>query len=180
LLRSAFKFGLTGLGGGLAAVALLLGSNFWGYSRLTHESEVGAIEFKRQGDVYLAVLSTPHNDKKSFTLKGDEWQLDTRLIKWKAWATLLGKDTLYQLDRISGRYRDAQKQLEERPSLVDLRENGVVDVWALARDYPDILFMIDAQYGSSVFLPMEDGVSYRITMSNTGVLARRANGVTDQ
>ena len=173
MLRSAIKFALTSVTGTVAAIAIVLGGNYWTYSRLTHEVEVGVIAFERQGDGYLASFVTGNNDPQYFVLKGDEWQLDTRLIKWKSWATLLGKDTLYQLDRISGRYRDARKAREELPSLADLGGPGLLDLWTLARDYPDVFFMVDAQYGSSVFLPMEDGVSYRISMSNTGVLARR-------
>jgi hypothetical protein len=90
----------------------------------------------------------------------------------------LGRDTLYQLDRISGRYVDARRARTERPSLVDLRGPQWLDLWALARDYPQALFMIDAQYGSSVFLPMRDGATYRISMSSTGVLARRTDEQT--
>ena len=152
MLRSTLKLGVSGALGAIAGVGLLLGSNFWTFSRLTHESDVGTI---------------------SFRLAGDEWQLDTRVIKWKAWTNLLGKDTFYQLDRFAGRYQDARVALNSPPSLVDLRDSPVIDIWELARDYPDTLFMVDAQYGSSVFLPMRDGYTYRISMSNSGVLARR-------
>lgn len=172
MFRSALKLGLTSLGGAAAAIALLLGGNIWSYSRLTHETEIGIITFEQQGAVYQVSFFEPGGDAKQFVLQGDEWQLDARLIKWKSWANLLGKDTLYQLDRLSGRYRDAQRAQKETPSLVDLRETAMIDIWALARDFPGAFFMVDAQYGSSVFLPMKDDAAYRITVSNTGVLAR--------
>ena len=40
------------------------------------------------------------------TLRGDEWQMDARVVNWKPPATLLGLDPIYQLDRLSGRYSD--------------------------------------------------------------------------
>jgi hypothetical protein len=157
----------------MVAITLLLGGNLWTYSRLTHEVQVGEIRFEKQDGGYLATFAMPDGPKKQFVLKGDEWQLDTRIVKWRSWATLLGKDTLFRLDRISGRYRDPGRAARELPSLVDLRESPWPDIWSMARDYPKLMFMVDAEYGSSVFLPMRDGESYRITMSDTGVLARR-------
>jgi len=173
LVRSAIKLGLTGATGAIAAIMLLLGGNLWSYSRLTHEADIGVISFVKHNDGFQVSLAIPEQGTQYFELKGDQWQLDTRIIKWKAWATLLGQDTLYQLDRVTGRYQDADMARRSMPTLIDLGSADMVDIWALARRFPDLFFMVDAQYGSSVFLPMEDRVSYRLSMSNTGVLARR-------
>ncbi len=179
LIRSAMKFGVGGLVGAAATVSVLLGSNFWTYSRLTNEVEIGLIEFQKVDGGYRATLSSPYSEQDEFLLAGDEWQLDTKLIKWKAWATLLGKDPLFQLDRISGRYSNIEQARNGKPTLVALTETSAFDLWSWARDYPDLLFMVDAQYGSSVFLPMHNGAAYRITMSNTGVLARRVENTNE-
>lgn len=173
LFKSVFKVGIGGIGGAILAFSVLLGGNLWTYARLTHEAEVGTISFTQRQDSYLATISFPDQPTRQFDLKGDEWQLDTRILKWKPWATLLGKDTYYQLDRVSGRYRDPEQARNTLPSVADLRDAKWLDIWGLARDYPSLLFMVDAEYGSSVFLPILDGVSYRITMSDSGVLARR-------
>lgn len=173
LLRSSIKLATSGLLGGIVAITALTGSNLWTYSRLTQEATIGEISFSELSDEkFQAVFIDVEGEQREFFLSGDEWQLDTRVIKWKAWANLLGRQTLYQLDRISGRFSDPAKAGQSLPTLVDLRGDAWVDIWHLAREYPDTLFMVDAQYGSSVFLPMRDGASYTITISNSGVLAR--------
>jgi hypothetical protein len=61
-----------------------------------------------------------------------------------------------------------------------LTDDRGIDVWAFARDGADWLPGIDAVYGSSVFLPMGDGQRYVVTLSRTGLVARRMgikNGV---
>ena len=177
MLHAAVKFGFAGVFGAIVGAVVLVGSNLWTYSRLTHEADVGSISFQALGpELYQVVfVDASSGDRRRFQLAGDEWQLDTRIIKWTSWVNLLGRDTLYQLDRISGRYVDARRALAQPPTLVDLRGSQWLDLWELARDYPKALFVVDAQYGSSVFLPMQDGASYRISMSNTGVLARRTD-----
>lgn len=177
MIRSVLKMGVSGVLGVVLGSMLLLGSNLWTYTRLTNESEIGTIRFSALGgERYLVTLNLVDGDERSFELAGDEWQLDTRIIKWKAWANLLGRDTFFQLDRVSGRYSDAQMAQQATPSLVDLRDSSSLDLWSMAHQYPDTLFMIDAQYGSSVFLPMYDGAGYRIGMASSGVLARPIDG----
>jgi len=181
VLHAAVKFGFAGLIGAVLGSVLLVGSNLWTYSRLTHEADIGTISFQVLGpERYQVVFVDASGDARRFELAGDEWQLDTRIIKWTSWVNLLGRDTLYQLDRISGRYVDARRARAEPPSLVDLRGSPWLDLWDLAREYPQALSMIDAQYGSSVFLPMQDGATYRVSMSNTGVLARRTDEQGEQ
>jgi len=155
----------------IVAAALL--SNLWTYSRLTHEVEVATISFQRLAPMqYQATFAEPDKQPRQFVLHGDEWQLDTRIVKWKGWVNLLGRHTLFELDRLSGRYRDPKLARQSPVSIADLRGEHWLDIWQWARDYPDYVILIDAQYGSSVFLPMRDQASYRITMGPSGVLAR--------
>jgi hypothetical protein len=46
------------------------------------------------------------------------------------------------------------------------------DVWEFARQSGEWLPGVDAAYGSSVFLPMRDGMRYEVSLSATGLLAR--------
>jgi len=176
VLLSPVKYTVSALAGSLLMLASLLGSNLWTYQRLTNEVLVGDIEFSRLDDTsFNALLVLSDGDKQHFVIQGDEWQLDARVIKWQSWASLLGKDPLFRLDRLSGRYRDTEKARRTLPTLYSLSESSMVDLWELVHKNPDLLFMIDASYGSSVFLPLQDGVKYRIVMSQTGLLARRIN-----
>lgn len=157
-------------------LGVLLGWNLWSYQRLTAEQLVADIGFiqSTQG-AYLATLTLPDGSAQQFTLKGDDWQLDARLVTWAPWMQLLGNDPLFRLDRLSGRYRDIEEVRTQLPTAYALAENPGLDLWALARDGGDWLPGIDGAYGSAVFLPMTNGARYRITLSARGLVARPYN-----
>ena len=52
--------------------------------------------------------AAPQGQTRKFTVHGDEWRIDARVLKWKPWANVLGLDTQYRLDRLSGRYESTQ------------------------------------------------------------------------
>lgn len=164
------------LSGALATLLILvlaIIANLWTYTRLTHETVVGDIAFQQLSPGrFVATLTLPDEPERRFVLEGDEWQLDARVLKWEAWVNLLGRHTLFELDRLSGRYSDIQQARTNRPSLHPLRDDDWFDLWAWARRHPDFAFMVDAGYGSSVFLPMYDKAHYRVSLSTTGMLAR--------
>lgn len=173
MIKKIVGWSFVGVAMTMSALLLAIVANLWTFARLTNEAYVGEVSFSRVSDEHFAVvLRLADGEIRRFELLGDEWQLDTRVLKWNAWVNLLGKHTLFALDRMAGRYSDIDKARSRRPSLYDLRDPGWVDVWDWARRHPDLAFMVDATYGSSVFLPMYDKASYRISMSTSGVLAR--------
>ncbi len=90
----------------LAAVcALLVGTSLRSYQRLSFEQPAGELQFARVGaQEFNATLTYPSGEHANFALRGDEWQVDARVLKWHAFANLLGFDAAYRLERISGRY----------------------------------------------------------------------------
>ena len=88
-----------------SAAAALVIFNYVSYNRLTSEEQISQIEFRRIGDnEYHARLMIEGEHDQFFRLRGDEWQLDARIVNWNAPATILGLDPLYRLERISGRF----------------------------------------------------------------------------
>ena len=59
------------------------------------------------------------------------------------------------------------------PVIEELEETSGFDVWDLARKSGEWLPGVDAVYGSSVFLPMEDAAAFEVSMTRTGLIARR-------
>src|SRR6202789_4328637 len=89
----------------LSAVAALIAANLLTYQRLNAEQPAGELQLTRTGDKqFSGVLSYPGGEKTTFALSDDEGQVDARLLKWTAFANLLGFDAAYRLERISGRY----------------------------------------------------------------------------
>lgn len=160
----------------LAALAAAVGLNLRTYDRLTHEVPVATVSFQTQGDQRFSAVFAPTTGRTLvFDVYGDEWQLDARILKWRGFATVLGLDTIYRLDRFGGRYRDTAQERERRRSVHTLSDEPGLDVWTWARTYPRWLSWVDAVYGSATYMPMVDGATYRVTASPTGLLARPVN-----
>ncbi len=108
-------------------------------------------------------------------LRGDEWQMDARVVNWKPPATLLGLDPVYQLERLSGRYSTVGDEMTRQRTVHALSEEMTLDIWQVARRFPKLLPGVDAYYGSATYLPMADGARYEVSISRTGLVARPVN-----
>jgi hypothetical protein len=161
----------------IAAGIFVVSLNLHTYARLTHEAPVAEIVFEARGpQQYSATLTeVPSGQMQMFTLAGDEWQLDARVLKWQGWANLLGLDAQYRLERVSGRYRDLEQERHGERTVYDLSENPGVDLWMLSTQYPRWLPFVDAVYGSATYLPMADGARYEVKMTQSGLIARPVN-----
>lgn len=161
----------------LAAVTFVVSLNLRTYARLTHEQPVAEIVFESRGPQrYRATLTKiPSGEMQVFVLAGDEWQLDARVLKWHGWANLVGLNAQYRLERVSGRYLDIEQERHAERTVYALSDNPGVDLWQLATRKPTWLPFVDAVYGSATYLPMADGARYRITLSQSGLIARPIN-----
>lgn len=162
---------------GAAALLFVVSMNLHTYARLTHEQPIAQIVFEsRTPQRYRATLAqVPSGELQMFTLAGDEWQLDARVLKWKGWANLIGLNAQYRLERISGRYRDIAQERSAPRTVYALSENPGIDLWTLSTTYPRWLPFVDAVYGSATYLPMADGARYEIAMTQSGLIARPIN-----
>jgi hypothetical protein len=182
LLRARFLAASGSALGGIvllavASVLFLLSLNLHTYGRLTHEQPVAEIVFEARGPQrFRATLAqVPSGEMQMFILAGDEWQLDARVLKWKGWANLLGLDAQYRLERVSGRYRDIEKERNGERTVYALSENPGLDLWTLRVDYPRWLPFVDAVYGSATYMPMADGARYEVSITQSGLVARPLN-----
>ncbi|MEO7208523.1 MAG: hypothetical protein ABI356_00965 [Steroidobacteraceae bacterium] len=161
----------------LAAVcAVLVGSNLRTYQRLSYEQPACELQFTKDRDrQFDAVLSYPDGERASYLLRGDEWQVDARVLKWHAFANLVGFDAAYRLERISGRYTRVEDERALPRTVYDLHAPTRIDPWELVHRYRSWVPWLDALYGSAAFLPMADGALYEIKVSQSGLVARPLN-----
>ena len=146
------------------------------YLRLTYEQPVASLSFTAAGPQdYKVTLTDAAGHILDTELRGDDWQLDARVLKWKGVATVLGLDALYRLDRLEGRYRNAGQERNDYHSVVELSTDAGLDLWGLAQRNAAWLPWVDAGYGSATYLPMADGARFTVSLSPTGLLARPAN-----
>lgn len=169
------------LAGGLVATVLggasiLLAFSYYGYGRLVDEQVVGKIEFSRSAPgEFTARLMIDGEPDRLLELRGDEWQIDARVILWKPPVTLLGLDPIYQLDRLSGRYSDIDDEMKEQRTVYALTEELTLDVWRVARRFPRLVPGVDAYYGTATYVPMADGARFEVTLSRDALIARPVN-----
>jgi hypothetical protein len=160
----------------LSAVAALIAVNLLTYQRLSFEQPAGELQLTRTGDrEFNAVLTYPSGEHANFALRGDEWQIDARVLKWHAFANLVGFDSAYRLDRIGGRYTRLEDERSQPRSVYSLNQPQRVDLWDLVHRYHSWVPWMDALYGSATFLPMADGALYEIKVSQSGLVARPLN-----
>ncbi|MEL7184848.1 MAG: hypothetical protein AAFN50_00255 [Pseudomonadota bacterium] len=162
--------------GALGGASVMLAFSYYGYGRLVEEQSVGEIYFTRSApEVYVARLMIDGQTDRHYELKGNEWQMDARVITWKPPATLLGLDPIYQLDRLSGRYSDVGDEMSAERTVYSLSDEIPLDVWYVAREYPRLMPGVDAHYGTATYLPMADGARYAVTLTRTALIARPVN-----
>jgi hypothetical protein len=112
---------------------------------------------------------------RHFQVRGDEWQVDARVLKWRAMGNLVGLDTLYRLERLSGRYGDVTSERALQRTVHDLAEDPGLDLWTLTRRYQRYVPLADALYGSAAFVPMAEGAEYVVSVSASGLVVRPGN-----
>jgi len=177
-LLNAAVLELSGLG--LLAVAgllFLVASNLYTYQRLVYESPVAEIAFEQIAPSKFSVaLRMPESGKiMRYELLGDEWQLDAQILSWQGYANLLGLDPYYRLHRLSGRYTSIEQERTLGHSVHALAVERSFDFWQLVHEYHEWFQLVDAMYGSAVFLPMTDQAEYSISISRNGLVARPGN-----
>ena len=159
-----------------AAGVALLGLELLTYDRLTHEQPVVRASFAQAGEQqFNATLTYPSGEVRGYVLRGDDWQIDARVLKWRGVANVLNFDTAYRLERISGRYSDVERERTEPRTVYALHPPDRIDAWALLRTWREHVPWADALYGSATYVPMADRAAYEISVSQSGLVARPLN-----
>jgi hypothetical protein len=144
-----------------------------GYRALTREDLAARIQVRpvaRQR--FEATFRIPDRPDMSFEVAGDEIYVDARILKWTPMANMLGLHTAYELDRVTGRYVDIEKEQTLQRTVYSLAEPKPVDLFALRRAYPAFSPLVDAEYGSGSFVPVTRPAEFEVRVSTTGLLIR--------
>jgi hypothetical protein len=160
----------------VAAGAALVAMNLYTYARLTHEQEAARVSIRQLGErQYVLSVQTRKGPARHFQLQGDEWQIDARVLKWGALGSLLGFDTVYRFERLSGRYADITQERAAARTVHSLAEDPGLDLWSFLRKHHEYVPLADALYGSAVYVPMAEGAEYTVTVSTSGLVVRPGN-----
>lgn len=183
--RSPLRGSLQGMTGllllSLAALVVAIAMNLYTYQVMVQEQPVAKVRFESLGPQYFRVYLLPDaGSSQVLELRGDQWQIDARVLKWTGLANLLGMKTAYRLERLSGRYRDVQQERKAVRTVYQLDNDKGIDLWALVQKSERKLPWLDAVYGSAAYMPMVDKAQYQVSISNSGLVVRADNAIAQQ
>lgn len=154
---------------------LVVAINIADYQPLTGMQRVASIAVASQGEQNWDVTLRQTGDESAtiHRLKGDQWQLDARIIRFTGPLRWLGVTPGYRLERLGGRYTSLEQERTEPRSVVGLGESVWIDLWELDRRFN--MPFVEGVYGNAVFMPMRDGAAYEIRLSASGLVAVPVN-----
>lgn len=159
----------------------LLAVNVFSYQQMQKEQSVATLSFeKKQHQTYDITVSQPNGGEKRYELRGDLWQMDARMIKWKGVLSAMGFTPGYKLDRLQGRYITLEQERSGKRTVYALSEPDLgFDLWAAIKSNAHWLSVVDATYGTATFLPMADGAIFSVSVGASGLVARPLNDRAD-
>jgi hypothetical protein len=161
----------------LAAVCALLAASLVQFFRLTSDTPLLHISVAQHApQQFVVTASTPDAQSHDYDLRGDQWQVDAQIVRWRLPALLAGVPPLYRFERISGRYQDASQEQTAIHTVYNFDDSTMPNLTELAHRFPDWLNFVDVQFGSATYMPLFDGAQYQIFLDPRGALFVRPDG----
>jgi hypothetical protein len=161
----------------LIALGLLEGTitlGIQGYRALTREDLAARVTVQPAGaQRFTAVFRFPDGRAAAYTISGDEIYVDAHILKWKPIANLVGLHTAYELDRVGGRYKDIGQERAAARTLYPLGLEKPVDLFGLRLRYAFLAPLLDAEYGSAAFVPVQEGAELEVRVMTGGLIIRQ-------
>ncbi|MBD2859887.1 hypothetical protein IB286_12830 [Spongiibacter sp. KMU-158] len=129
---------------------------------------------------YTLSLSVPEQETRHFTLLGDQWQLEGRVLRWDLPFARLGVTNLVKLERLSNRYQNINFQRQEDKIYYAITSTSLVDTWPILRKAEFLKEWVEVDYGNAVFAPLTDGAAYGVFLGRSGLFIRPDNPIASK
>ncbi|HEV8305033.1 MAG TPA: hypothetical protein VGQ25_08740 [Gemmatimonadales bacterium] len=163
-------------GGLLLALGALAGTvsvAIRGYQALTYEAVAAKVRTEPLAPQrFRATVTLADGSLHMYDLAGDAVYVDAHILKWHPWVNLIGLHTVYELDRIAGRYNTVAEERSRPRTVYSLARGKPLDMFTLARHYKFLAPLVDAQYGSATFVGTRQAAQFEVRVSTTGLLMR--------
>src|SRR4029077_2207973 len=158
----------------LAALAATLTVGLPGYRALTCEELAAPARPEPVAPQrFRATITLPDHRLAMYELAGDAFYMDAHILKWHPWANLLGLHTVYELDRVAGRYTAVADERPQPHTAYERARSKPVDLYVMARRRL-LGPLVDAEDGSATFGAATRTATFEVRVSTPGLLARPA------
>lgn len=120
-------------------------------------------------DLTLYDQNGHQTSEQTYIVNGDEWMLQSDVIKFPTWLNIIGLHSGYKLTRLEGRYDDPNLESNSKHVVVQLN-GGDDNFFQTVQEQAWTSPIVQAAYGSSTFL-RADGKTYDVFVSQTGLYA---------
>lgn len=169
-LKGMAVFGVIVLG----LYALAIAVNLSAYQSLEGMKTVATISTSQEGEqIWRVTLETADGTSTVRTLRGDQWQIDARIIRFAGPIRWLGVAPGYRLERLGGRYTSLEQERSAPRTVIGLSDATWPDLWELDRQFN--LPFVEGVYGNATFMPMRDGAMFDVRLSASGLVAVPVN-----
>jgi hypothetical protein len=180
-LRRHFLSGSVALALSLAFTgsAAILSKDILSYRHLSDEQLVARVFISGRESQQFIVNVDPLDGQpmQSFLIMGDQWQLDSRVIRWKLSLAQLGFNNLYRLDRLAGRYANIEHERNNPRTVYLIALSEPFDIWKWLQSNHFSKDWVEADYGNAVYAPMIDGAQYGVYLGHGGLFIRAENPI---
>ena len=142
------------------AVLLLVGSNLYTFHRLTDESPIAELQFRKTGlqEYEATIIYGDFCHPEKYMLYGDQWRMDAQFLKWRSYLDVPDENTRRHLSH-------------------ELYPEEQLDLLSILDRYNGRISPVDTLYGSSVYDAMQEDTLYRVYRTQSGLLARKSERV---
>jgi hypothetical protein len=169
-LKGMAVFGLILVG----LYSLVMAVNLAGYQPLKGLQTVATISTQREADqIWRVTVQIEGGSSNQRTLRGDQWQMDARIIRFTGPVRWLGIAPAYRLESLSGRYTSLEQERTAPRTVIGLSEKTWADLWQLDRKFN--LPFLEGVSGNATFMPMRDGATFDVRISASGLVAVPVN-----
>lgn len=161
----------------LSIMAVFMLVDVWSYRQTQAEQPLATVSvYKLDDQVYDLTLVDSAGNESRYKIRGDQWQLDVRLLVWKGPMAALASMPLYRLDRLSGRYLSLEEERNAERTVYALSESRWFDLWEALRGHS---FWLEAEAGHAVYMPLVNGAVYGVNLTPKGLMPRPLNDVAE-
>jgi hypothetical protein len=157
----------------ISALAATLGASTQGYRALTAEEVAMTVTTVPTGlHAFQAYVEFPDGRDTTLAVRGDQVLVDARILKWHYFANVLGLNTQYELDRLTGRYVNIVDEQTLERTVHSLGSDKPFDLHELLQRYSLLRLLVDAEYGSATYVDVTTPARFEVRVSTTGLLVR--------